>query len=313
MMSISPTGLRQRRARMRKPLAMRSAAARLSAEMPVRNATWRSGCGASRRGSAARELGAAPAAVRRAVAHRPWSRSRLSSSAPLIDVAAGLAGDGGDLGHRLLDRQRGRAPGAAARRVSAASSSPCAAGGAMTITISPRGSARRGDLARQGRRDRRAAPPRSSLVSSRQIAASRGPSPSARSASAAASRGPVSNRTSVAGMRVELGDAGAPRRLLRRQEALEEEPVGRQRAHHQRREHRGRARQRRHARALLARRAHQLVAGVGDQRRAGIGNQRNGRAFGEPRQQLRPRLGGVVVVIGRQRGGDGVVVERACG
>src|SRR5215471_6729748 len=38
LMSISPTGLLQRRARMRKPLAMRNAAARLSAEIPVRNA-----------------------------------------------------------------------------------------------------------------------------------------------------------------------------------------------------------------------------------------------------------------------------------
>src|SRR5437763_1412629 len=42
-MSISPTGLFQRRARMRKPLTMRKAAARLSAEIPVRNATWRFG------------------------------------------------------------------------------------------------------------------------------------------------------------------------------------------------------------------------------------------------------------------------------
>ena len=67
------------------------------------------------------------------------------------------------------------------------------------------------------------------------------------------------------------------------------------------------------SRALLARRAHQLVAGVGDQRRAGIGDQRDGRAFGEPRQQLRPRLGGVVVVIGRQRGGDAVMVEQLAG
>jgi hypothetical protein len=38
MMSISPSGLFHRRARMRKPFAISSAAARLSAEMPVRNA-----------------------------------------------------------------------------------------------------------------------------------------------------------------------------------------------------------------------------------------------------------------------------------
>ena len=112
---------------------------------------------------------------------------------------------------------------------------------------------------------------------------------------------------------VELGDAGAPRRLLRRQESFEEEPVGRQRAHHQRREHRGGARHRRHARALLARRAHELVAGVGDQRGAGVGDQRHRRALGEPRQQPGPGLGGVVVVIGRERGGDARSGRRACG
>ena len=37
------------------------------------------------------------------------------------------------------------------------------------------------------------------------------------------------------------------------------------------------------------------------------------RAFGEPRQQLRPRLGGVVVVIGRQRRRDAVMVEQLAG
>ena len=40
-MSISPTGLLKRRATMRNPLAMSKAAARLSAEIPVRNATCR--------------------------------------------------------------------------------------------------------------------------------------------------------------------------------------------------------------------------------------------------------------------------------
>ena len=99
------------------------------------------------------------------------------------------------------------------------------------------------------------------------------------------------------------------RRLLGGQKSLEEEPVGRQRAHHQRRKHGGRAGQGRHARALLACRAHELVAGVGDQRGAGIGDERDGGALGEPCQQLGPGLGGVVVVIGRERGGDGVMVE----
>src|SRR5215467_3273212 len=91
MMSISPTGLFQRRARMRKPLAMRNAAARLSAEIPVRNAIWRSGRGT-------------------------WiGRARGRSSATvallgeckraLVDAAAGFSGDGGDFGDRLLDRK----------------------------------------------------------------------------------------------------------------------------------------------------------------------------------------------------------------
>src|SRR5438128_3781293 len=91
MMSISPTGLLQRRARMRKPLAMRNAAARLSAEIPVRNAIWRSARGI-------------------------WiGRARGRSSAmvvllgecesTLIDLTAGLSGDGGDFGDRLLDRE----------------------------------------------------------------------------------------------------------------------------------------------------------------------------------------------------------------
>ena len=112
---------------------------------------------------------------------------------------------------------------------------------------------------------------------------------------------------------VELGNARAPRRLLRGQKSLEEEPVGRQRAHHQRRKHGGRAGQGRHARALLACRAHELVAGVGDQRGAGIGDERDGCALGEPCQQLGPGLGGVVVVIGRERGGDGVMVDELAG
>ena len=65
--------------------------------------------------------------------------------------------------------------------------------------------------------------------------------------------------------------------------------------------------------AGLARRAHQLVAGIGNQRRAGIGDQRDRFAVGKPRQQLRPRLGGVVLVIGRQRRRDAVMLEQLAG
>ena len=46
-MSISPSGVRKRRARMRKPLAISSAAARLSADRPVRNAATPLGASAA--------------------------------------------------------------------------------------------------------------------------------------------------------------------------------------------------------------------------------------------------------------------------
>src|SRR4029077_20279363 len=90
MISISPTGLFQRRARMRKPLATRNAAARLSAEMPVRNVIWRSGRGAWI--GLARGRSSAMAAL------------LIECESTLVDVAARRPGDGGDLGDRLLDR-----------------------------------------------------------------------------------------------------------------------------------------------------------------------------------------------------------------
>src|SRR5262245_1782998 len=90
-MSISPSGQRQRRARIRKPLAMRNAAARLSAEIPVRNATCRSRLG----GSTGRARGRSSRMV--AVL---GERQRA-----LIDLAPRGAGDGGDFGDGLLERQ----------------------------------------------------------------------------------------------------------------------------------------------------------------------------------------------------------------
>src|SRR5262245_38600763 len=95
-MSISPSGLLQRRARMRKPLAIRNAAARLSAEMPVRNAICRSGrgpCSGLPRGRSA----AIAALLGVALA---GERERA-----LIDAATRPAGDRGDLGDRLPDRE----------------------------------------------------------------------------------------------------------------------------------------------------------------------------------------------------------------
>ena len=121
-----------------------------------------------------------------------------------------------------------------------------------------------------------------SLVSSRQTAASRAPSPAARSASVAASRGPLSNSTRVAGMRASSPmrvrraapwRAGSPRRRTGRSAAPRPSaPPAPPTAP---------------GAAVTAwpaslRLAHQLEARVGDQRRAGIRDQRDGAAGGKP-------------------------------
>ena len=126
----------------------------------------------------------------------------------------------------------------------------------------------------------------------------------------AAMRGPVSNSTERRRNARELGDARAPLPLLR--------PAGILR----RRTGRSAARATASAastaeapgsavtrQAGLACGAHQLEAGIGDERRAGVGDERDGGAGCEPGDQLRPRFGGVVVVIGRECGRDPVVVE----
>ena len=61
----------------------------------------------------------------------------------------------------------------------------------------------------------------------------------------AARRGPLSNSTSVAGMRASSAMRVRRAACLRRQEAFEEEPVGRQAGDRQRRQHRRGAGQRR--------------------------------------------------------------------
>src|SRR5215470_11356319 len=91
MMSISPTGLLQRRARMRKPLAIRNAAARLSAEIPVRNAICRSGRGGW----------TGPARGRSSLMVALLGERQRA----LINLAPRGAGDGGDFGDGLLERQ----------------------------------------------------------------------------------------------------------------------------------------------------------------------------------------------------------------
>src|SRR6266478_2854202 len=94
-MSISPTGLFQRRARMRKPLAIRKAAARLSAEIPVRNAILLFSC---RRSGGERISGPPPAGSSAIVILRA-QRQRA-----LIDEPAGGAGGSNNLSDRLLER-----------------------------------------------------------------------------------------------------------------------------------------------------------------------------------------------------------------
>ena len=111
----------------------------------------------------------------------------------------------------------------------------------------------------------------------------------------------------------ELVDARAPRAFLRRQESLEQEPVGGKPTQRKRCEHRRGARQCRHARARRARVAHELVTGVGHERRPGVRDQRDRGARGEPGDELRSRLGGVVVVIGGERGGNAITVEKLAG
>ncbi len=56
--------------------------------------------------------------------------------------------------------------------------------------------------------------------------------------------------------------------------------------------------------------ATRLIAGVGDQRRAGVGDQRQRLALPHAPKRARARLGGVVLVIGDERGLDRVVVEQ---
>src|SRR5260370_18687142 len=92
-MSISPTGLFQRRARMRNPLAMRKTAARLSAEIPVRNATFLFSCwrfGFTPTGGPLRDPSSAMVTLR-AQRHRA-----------LIDHAPRRGGDGDDLRDAFL-------------------------------------------------------------------------------------------------------------------------------------------------------------------------------------------------------------------
>src|SRR6516165_5976392 len=297
MMSISPTGLLQRRARMRKPLAMRNAAARLSAEIPVRNAIWRSGRGTW--------IGAARGRSSVMVALLGECKRAL------VDAAAGFSGDGGDFGDGLLDRK-------ALERLTQQRVEICRWQFGLPIgrrhhdyDLAPR-LLRLRSLARE----RVEVAALNFLVELGELAADRG-------LAWAKLRGKIGERRRNAraglekderrGNALELVDVLAPRAFLRRQESLEQEPVGGKAAERKRCQHRRGSRQRRHARARGLRFAHELVTGVGHERRAGIRDQRDRGAVGEPGDELWSRLGGVVLVIGGERGGDAVTVEKLAG
>src|SRR5262245_5736335 len=297
MMSISPTGLLQRRARMRKPLAMRNAAARLSAEIPVRNAIWRSVRGTW--------IGLARGRSSAMVALLGECESAL------VDATAGLSGDGGEFGDRLLNRKP--VERLTQQRVEISRRQP-------VLPIGRRHDDH--DLATRLVRLRSLARERAEiaaphlLVEFGELAAERG-------LARTKLRGKVGERRRDArpGLEqnercrnaLELVDARAPRFFLRRQKSLEPEPVGGKPAERECREYRRGSRQCRHVRPRGTRFAHELVTGVGHERRSCVRDQRDGGAVGEPGDELRSRLGGVVLVIGGERGGDAVMVEMLAG
>ena len=134
------------------------------------------------------------------------------------------------------------------------------------------------------------------------------PSPCARSASEAASRAPLSNSTRVAGMA-----ASAAMRFCRATCLGGRKPSKKKRSVGSPATPSAASTADAPGIAVTAwpaslRRAHQLVAGIGNQRRAGVRHQRHRLAVRQPGEQLRPRLGRVMLVIGRERRRDAVAL-----
>lgn len=146
-----------------------------------------------------------------------------------------------------------------------------------------------------------------------QIATSRSPIASARSASERASRSTIRKPRAWRQFAQDRGGAGAARLFLDRQKSFEIKPVGGKSGERQRRENRRCAGQRMHRVAGCLRRAHKLEAGIGNERRAGIGHQCDGGALRKPGKQFQQRLVGVVVVIGRKRRGDAEMIDELAG
>jgi hypothetical protein len=111
----------------------------------------------------------------------------------------------------------------------------------------------------------------------------------------------------------EVGETGAPRLILLRQEADEAEIVARQARCGERGECGRSAGDRDDADAFVARRGDEAVARIGDQRGAGVGNERDGLAGLQRRDQLRAGGIGIVLMIGDGFRLDRIAVEQAAG
>ena len=232
--------------------------------------------------------------------HRQRARINLPSRQPML---------GGDRRGGVLDREVRELLGDFPVERSLGDRRPRSPPAPTTMTISPLGAS----SAAYSAASLSSAPRLTSscsLVNSRATAAGRGPSSSARSASVSASRpgGFVENER--AGHGGERVDALPPRRPPGRQETLEKEPVGRQAGDAKRRERRGGARRGDDGEALLDRFGDQLIAGIGNERRSGVGNERQRLPFGDASERARASLGGVVLVVGRERPLNAVAREQ---
>ena len=113
-----------------------------------------------------------------------------------------------------------------------------------------------------------------------------------------------------AGRGRERVDAFPPRRPLGRKESLEIKPVGRQAGDAKGGERGGRARRGGDREAKGYRLGDKLIAGIGDQRSSGVGNERQGLTFGDAPNRARPSLGGIVLVVRRERRLNSVAREQ---
>ena len=252
----------QRRARMRKPLAIRR-----------RRRGSRPKCRAGRRPTRSGAASGVGASAARLACASPASRHVLGKrQRALIDLAARPSGGGATSPTASLTETRA----SAARSIASTSAgrSPRSRGGATTMTISPRVSARRRSRARAAP-VRRAAPPRTawSIRGRRRPRARRDLRRDRRASRRGAA--PLSNRTSVAGMRGELGDALRRAALFGgRKPSKKKRSVGRPATASAASTAEGPAPRSPRCPARV-RLAHQLVAGIGDQRRAGVRHQRD--------------------------------------